>query len=1299
MSDLDFQLFIPLDKSKTDDEKQMVYGYASVEEPDFSGEIMDFETTLPYAMAWSEDAYKRTGGLSRGNLRGQHNEKIAAGVLTEFSADKTKRAFPIAAHVVDKQEWIKVKTGTYSGLSWGGKYVNRWHDGNYIRYTAKPIELSLVDAPCVPSATFQMVKGGNVLIKSWSQPKHKLLLVGEDDMTNVVVNIPISALKGGDPISISAQQADLAKAMPQGPSITNVLIAADKENPPEPIAQKPDFSVNVVDDQKKVLPISPDLANVESGAQAAERHPPVVNITPEVEKVIAQSESQLPATYTPPIGVRDIAMRGLEGVKDNDVAKLISSGAPLTLGFVHSMVSYFATHESTDPNWQVWGGTEGRKWAEKIERKVGSDTVIKAVQDIPGLKHIAEGDLQKCENCQHFRDMACGYCQKYDSKIQPDWVCQSWDKSSGHPDAAPIAEQGGMLMDAQKAVSTPTETTSTSETEAVKAEPVTESTTTEDSKACKADDVDKAITEAEKLGKAVGIENKNFDKSLPYDDEFEKRIPKKEGEPKSPPKGYPKDAKLYGDPANFSWPCDNPGRCASAMAYYNAGKGKGKYDEREWRILGRRIARLVNQHGAKDGTVKFNPRTGKLEREAEGKKMAKDLKTARTLVGEVRGKLDSAPEGMTPELIAQAASALDVVMNELSEATNEQGAVIGAEPPAVKAAKPETKPSPETTSSPSSETTESPKTVKKEDKPMSDTTTSPTTSVPSQADVKKVEPMPTQPPVAYQTFNINTGNVHLPEFISALADEGNMFKAQKIAGQGSSFDEMFAKAQIDLLNQGGWTSANARRGIGGLPAAGQDLCFNADWGGKDEQLKKAITLSSIPGIYLIRLAKLMLPVYAGLRNRLPTQTAATGSNQAIWRVKSGFGTFSFVDALMSAENTTGASVTDTFLSFTAPYQRVTVNDNVTLEAVYTTRQYDDPLQVAIIGSLSTLLQSEEMKIMGDNYTDLGAPSGTPVAAAVAGAGFSAGTADTFKVSALSYIGTLVPAKGQVGAVDAVGESTPSSVSSPTVNGTTSTSVTLTWNAVKGAASYNIYWGLNGANWYWVKTSTATSCSISAAEVAAALATNTPNTGDESGNAYGYEGLIAWAEKSTIYSQVTTLRKFTDQAGAALTTTSSGISEIDSVLSYLWTNWKTAPSLMVSSPASHQHFSEKIMAANNPAMYRVETNTNLAGAIVGGVFVTGYHNKFANYASGLPRVMDTMAHPNMPDGTFLFLSENVPYPMAREARGLALDTLIPYTYFPLAAATTINYPFAMLCSETPICFHPAGQAAIVGVSIV
>ena len=89
---------------------------------------------------------------------------IAAGKLTDIAFDDDAKRITVAAKIVDDDEWRKVQEGVYTGFSQGGRYVKRWPDPDtgLVRYTAEPHEISLVDLPCVPDATFEVVKDGVV---------------------------------------------------------------------------------------------------------------------------------------------------------------------------------------------------------------------------------------------------------------------------------------------------------------------------------------------------------------------------------------------------------------------------------------------------------------------------------------------------------------------------------------------------------------------------------------------------------------------------------------------------------------------------------------------------------------------------------------------------------------------------------------------------------------------------------------------------------------------------------------------------------------------------------------------------------------------------------------------------------------------------------------------------------------------------------------------------------------------------------------------------------------------------------
>jgi hypothetical protein len=165
MSALD--LFLPL--AKVDLDRRLVTGVATAETPDRSGEIFDYASSKPYFEKWSAEAAAATGGKSFGAVRAMHTP-IAAGKLTDIAFDDDAKRITVVAKIVDDDQWRKVQEGVYTGFSQGGRYVKRWADGDsgLTRYTADPHEISLVDLPCVPNATFDVVKDGVVEKRSFA---------------------------------------------------------------------------------------------------------------------------------------------------------------------------------------------------------------------------------------------------------------------------------------------------------------------------------------------------------------------------------------------------------------------------------------------------------------------------------------------------------------------------------------------------------------------------------------------------------------------------------------------------------------------------------------------------------------------------------------------------------------------------------------------------------------------------------------------------------------------------------------------------------------------------------------------------------------------------------------------------------------------------------------------------------------------------------------------------------------------------------------------------------------------------
>jgi hypothetical protein len=143
--------------AKIDESKHEVWGVATAEIVDKEGEIFDYSSSKPYFKSWSDEISKATDGKSLGNVREMHAPS-AVGKLVAIAFDDDLKQIRVGARIVDNVAWQKCMLGVYTGFSIGGAYVKSWKDGEYVRFTANPVEISVVDNPCVPGAHFTAVK-------------------------------------------------------------------------------------------------------------------------------------------------------------------------------------------------------------------------------------------------------------------------------------------------------------------------------------------------------------------------------------------------------------------------------------------------------------------------------------------------------------------------------------------------------------------------------------------------------------------------------------------------------------------------------------------------------------------------------------------------------------------------------------------------------------------------------------------------------------------------------------------------------------------------------------------------------------------------------------------------------------------------------------------------------------------------------------------------------------------------------------------------------------------------------------
>jgi hypothetical protein len=206
-------LFLPL--AKVDLDRRIVHGIATAEAPDRGGEICDYASTKPYFETWSAEAHSASGGKSLGAVRAMHG-RVAAGKLTDISFDDEGKRILVAAKIVDDDEWLKVTEGVYTGFSQGGRYVKRWPDPDtgLIRFTAEPTEISLVDLPCLPDATFEVVKGGVVEKRAFARAAAAKVIDDAPAAAESVAESEAPAPPADDPAAVQPQTPLEAPATP-----------------------------------------------------------------------------------------------------------------------------------------------------------------------------------------------------------------------------------------------------------------------------------------------------------------------------------------------------------------------------------------------------------------------------------------------------------------------------------------------------------------------------------------------------------------------------------------------------------------------------------------------------------------------------------------------------------------------------------------------------------------------------------------------------------------------------------------------------------------------------------------------------------------------------------------------------------------------------------------------------------------------------------------------------------------------------------------------------------------------------
>ncbi len=174
--------------TKVDPVKNLLYGVFTAEVLDKSNEVADYDTTKAAFKAFSDEFVKVSGGKSLGNVRKMHTAEIAGGIKSIDYDDLNKMISGCVE--VTPEIAAQAQKGWLNGFSIGGGYAKRWPDPvhkNARRFTPIIAEVSVVDNPCVPDATFDAIKDASfAIIKAdGTEELRKYALKPQDDIKTV----------------------------------------------------------------------------------------------------------------------------------------------------------------------------------------------------------------------------------------------------------------------------------------------------------------------------------------------------------------------------------------------------------------------------------------------------------------------------------------------------------------------------------------------------------------------------------------------------------------------------------------------------------------------------------------------------------------------------------------------------------------------------------------------------------------------------------------------------------------------------------------------------------------------------------------------------------------------------------------------------------------------------------------------------------------------------------------------------------------------------------------------------------
>lgn len=472
-----------------------------------------------------------------------------------------------------------------------------------------------------------------------------------------------------------------------------------------------------------------------------------------------------------------------------------------------------------------------------------------------------------------------------------------------------------------------------------------------------------------------------------------------------------------------------------------------------------------------------------------------------------------------------------------------------------------------------------------------------------------------------------------------------------------------------------------------------------------DDLAKSITVATglvaydlqAPALHLYPWGERITPIRASL----PRVSSNKGDTATRWKAITAINATNVHAGL--SEGNRGATISTTVIDKTAPYVGLGLEDSVTFESDYSAMSFDDVRARAVEGALRSLfIQEEKMLVGGCSSVALGVTP-TPTTALVSGGSLADG-AYTVICVALTHDGFLRSsvANGLTPTVvrtnaDGSTDTIKLGVAQKSVAGTSRTtsgsnnSISASVTPVLGAMGYAWYIGASGSE-KLTKITSLNSVVLTEVNASGQLASALPSADNSAEGSYSFDGILyqtAFASGSGAYYKA--LATGTAGTGTVLTSDSSGgVTQIEEALQSFYDNYRVSPDTIYVNSKELATITKLVIGGGGAPLFRFNGDANATkGGISAGMAVGNYLNKITS------DLLEVKVHPFMPQGTMMFTSKSIPYPLS--GVGNVMQVKCRRDYYQLEwPLVTRKYQYGVYTDQTLQCYAPFSFGCITNI---